>query len=305
VKNSKNTDVLFTPMAVISGVILLLIVLGCAFAPLIAPYDPNEQILPDSLEKPSREHLLGADRLGRDLLTRILYGGRVTLASAIGVVFLSAIIGIPLGLFAGYVGGPFDSVVGRICDVILSFPSLLLAFIFVSGFGRGLGNAIIALGIVFVPMLMRLVRSLTLVEKNKTYVEAARSIGYTPARIIFRHILPNCVSTIVVELTLDMGYAILSLASLSFLGLGVQPPTADWGAMLDDGRNFLLQNPVLALAPGGVIVLTVLSLNLFSDGIQQYLDPTEQRLPSFSKWERIRKSLGKTSRRKSRSLEVY
>jgi peptide/nickel transport system permease protein len=161
--------------------------------------------------------------------------------------------------------------------------------VFVSGFGRGLNNAIIALGIVYVPMLMRLVRSLTLVEKNKTYVEAARSIGYTPARILFRHILPNCVSTITVELTLDMGYAILSLAALSFLGLGVQPPTADWGAMLDDGRNFLLQNPLLALAPGGVIVLTVLTLNLFSDGVQRYLDPTEQRLPSFARWEKLLK----------------
>jgi peptide/nickel transport system permease protein len=141
-------------------------------------------------------------------------------------------------------------------------------------------------------MLMRLVRSLTLVEKIKTYVEAARSIGYNPAQILFRHILPNCASTIMVELTLDMGYAILSLAALSFLGLGVQPPTADWGAMLDDGRNFLLQNPLLALAPGGVIVLTVLMLNLFSDGVQRCLDPAEQRLPLFPRRDRFQRPRG-------------
>jgi peptide/nickel transport system permease protein len=270
----------------ISGCFLLLIALGCVFAPLIAPYGVNEQNLAHSLAGPSAEHFLGADRLGRDLFTRILFGGRITLASALGVVGLSALLGIPLGLFSGYFGGFLDSVVGRICDVVLSFPSLLLAFVFVSGFGRGLGSAITALGIVYVPMLMRLVRSLTLVEKNKTYVEAALSIGFSPARILFRHILPNCLSTIMVQLTLDIGYAILSLAALSFLGLGVQPPTADWGAMLDEGRNFLLQNPLLALAPGAVIVLTVLSLNIFCDGIQQYLDPTERALPSFERYER-------------------
>jgi peptide/nickel transport system permease protein len=274
---------------VISGGALALIVLGCVFAPLIAPYGANEQNLAHSLAKPSAEHLLGADRLGRDLFTRILYGGRITLASALGVVGLSALIGIPLGLFSGYFGGLPDALVGRICDVVLSFPSLLLAFVFVSGFGRGLGSAITALGIVYVPMLMRLVRSLTLVEKNKTYVEAALSIGFSSGRILFRHILPNCFSTIMVQLTLDVGYAILSLAALSFLGLGVQPPTADWGAMLDEGRNFLLQNPLLALAPGLVIVLTVLSLNIFCDGVQQSLDPTEQALPSFEKYERRRR----------------
>jgi peptide/nickel transport system permease protein len=169
--------------------------------------------------------------------------------------------------------------------VLLSFPTLLLAFVFVSGFGRGLGSAVLALGIVYVPMLMRLVRSLTLVEKNKVYIEAARSIGFSTPRILFVHILPNCASTILVQLTLDIGYAILGLASLSFLGLGVQPPAADWGAMLEEGKNFLMLNPLLSLAPGGIIALTVLSLNLFCDGVQQYLNPTERALPSFEKIE--------------------
>ncbi len=151
---------------------------------------------------------------------------------------------------------------------------------------QGLSNAIVALGIVYVPMLIRLVRSLTLVEKNKTYVEAAQSIGFSDLRIMFRHILPNCISTITVQITLDLAYAILDLAALSFLGLGVQPPTADWGAMLDEGRNFLLQNPLLALAPGGAIVVTVVALNILSDGIHQYLEPIQRKLPSFAKLEK-------------------
>ena len=269
----------------ISGAALALIIALCLAAPLICPYGPNDQNLEESLAAPSAVHILGADRLGRDLFTRMLYGGRVTLASALGVVLLSGIIGVPLGLFSGYFGGWFDAIAGRICDVLVSFPTLLLAFIFVAGLGRGLGSAILALGIVYVPMLMRLVRSLTLVEKNKVYIEAARSTGFPAPRILFLHILPNCASTILVQLALDVGYAILGLASLSFLGLGAQPPTADWGAMLDEGKSFLMLNPLLSLAPGGIIVLTVLALNLFCDSVQQYLNPTERALPSFKRGE--------------------
>jgi peptide/nickel transport system permease protein len=276
----------FQPVMIASGVLLGSIILACVFAPLISSYGPNDQNLEESLAMPSGAHLLGTDRMGRDLFTRILYGGQVTLTSALGVVLLSAAIGIPLGLFCGYFGGWLDAVMGRICDVLLSFPTLLLAFVLVAGFGRSLGNAVVAMGIMYVPMLMRLVRSLTLVEKNKVYIEASKSIGYSSPRILFVHIFPNCVSTILVQLALDIGYAILGLASLSFIGLGVQPPTADWGAMLDEGRSFLMINPLLALAPGGIIVLTVLSLNLFCDGIQQYLDPTERVLPTFEKYER-------------------
>lgn len=282
----RREGVLFTAPVVISIIVLALIILCCIFAPLISPYSPTEQNLADSLAKPSMQHLLGADKVGRDLLTRLFYGGRTTLLSAIGVVAISVIIGVPLGLVSGYYRGWLDTVIGRICDVILSFPSLLLAFVFVAGFGRSMVNAIMALGIVYVPMLTRLVRSLTMVEKNKVYVEAATSIGYSDARIMFRHILPNCVSTIIVQITLDLAYAILDLAALSFLGLGVQPPTADWGAMLDEGRNFLLQNPLLALAPGFAIIVTVVALNIFSDGIHQYFEPIQRKLPSFEKVER-------------------
>ena len=282
----RHEGVLFTAPVVISIIVLALIILCCIFAPLISPYSPTEQNLADSLAKPSMQHLLGADKVGRDLLTRLFYGGRTTLLSAIGVVAISVVIGVPLGLISGYYRGWLDTIIGRICDVVLSFPSLLLAFVFVAGFGRSMANAILALGIVYVPMLTRLVRSLTMVEKNKVYVEAATSIGYSDARIMFRHILPNCVSTIIVQITLDLAYAILDLAALSFLGLGVQPPTADWGAMLDEGRNFLLQNPLLALAPGLAIIVTVVALNIFSDGIHQYFEPIQRKLPSFEKVER-------------------
>ena len=287
--SKKNTGTVFTLPFVVSGMVLLLIIITCTLAPILAPYGESEQNLADSLAPPSKEHLLGADKMGRDLFSRLLYGGRITLISALGVLFLSVIIGAPLGLFSGFFGGKFDSTVGRFCDVLLSFPSLLLAFLFVAALGRGISSAVIALGIVYVPMLTRLVRSLTLVEKNKTYVEAAESVGFSRPYILFRHILPNCVYTMLVQLTLDLAYAILDLAALSFIGLGVSPPTADWGAMLQEGRNFLLQSPLLALAPGAAIVVTVISLNIFSDCITQYLDPQGRVLPSFEKIEKRRR----------------
>lgn len=271
----------FTLPLLISGIILLFIIVYCAFAPLLAPYGESAQDLSASLAPPSAQHLLGADKMGRDLFSRLLFGGRVTLLSALGVVFLSVIIGAPLGLFSGYYGGKFDAIVGRVCDVLLSFPTLLLAFLLVAALGRGIVNAVVALGIIYVPMLTRLVRSLTMVEKNKTYVEAAESVGFSRPYIIFRHIFPNCVNTMLVQLTLDLAYAILDLAALSFIGLGVSPPTADWGAMLQEGRTFLLLNPILALAPGLAIVITVISLNIFSDCITQYIDPQSRVLPSF------------------------
>lgn len=277
---------LFTPAVTVAFVVLILILLACVLAPLIAPYDPNAGDLTNTLAMPSREHLLGTDQNGRDLFSRILYGGRTALTSALGVVLISMLLGIPLGLISGYRGGFLDTVIMRCCDVLLSFPSLLLAFIFVAGLGRNTYNAVLALGIVYVPMLTRLTRSLTLVEKNKVYVSACVCLGYSEPRIIYRHILPNCISTILVQLTLDVGYALLDLAALSFLGLGTQPPQADWGAMLDEGRAVLLLNPFLSLVPGLIIVVVVVALNLFSDGLHQYLDPAQTDLPSFRTYER-------------------
>lgn len=277
---------LFTPSVTVAFVILAVILLSCILAPLLAPCDPNATNLGNGLAAPSLEHLMGTDKTGRDIFSRILFGGRTALTSALLVVLISMVIGIPLGLISGYRGGIADTVIMRCCDILLSFPSLLLAFIFVAGLGRNTYNAILALGIVYVPMLTRLTRSLTLVEKNKVYVSACVSLGYGENRIIYRHILPNCISTILVQITLDIGYAILDLASLSFLGLATQPPKADWGAMLDEGRAYILDAPLLSLIPGLVILLVVVSLNIFSDGLHQYLDQAQTDLPSFDKYER-------------------
>lgn len=282
----KHYGKLFTPAVTVAFVILVVIVAACALAPLIAPYDPNVNDLYNRLAMPSAEHLFGCDQNGRDLFSRVLFGGRTALLSAIGVVAISMIVGIPLGLASGYYGGFVDTAIMRVCDVVLSFPSLLLAFIFVAGLGRNTFNAVLALGIVYVPMLTRLTRSLTLVEKNKVYVAACDSLGYSDVRIMYRHILPNCISTILVQITLDIAYAILDMAALSFLGLGTQPPQADWGSMLDEGRAVLLMNPLLSLIPGLVIVVVVVSLNIFSDGLHQYLDQSQTALPSFRKYER-------------------
>ena len=265
-------------LAVAAGVIILIIVLLALLAPVVAPYGPNDSDLAASLQPASSDHIMGTDKQGRDIFSRIIYGARTTLLGAVFVVGIATVIGVPLGLFAGFYGGRIDSLITRAFDVILAFPALLLAFIIVAVFGRGLENAVIALGIVYVPMIARLVRSVTLVEKEQTYVEAARNLGFSNFRIIFRHILPNCISPIVVQITIDLAYAILDLAALSFLGLGVQPPTADWGSMLEEGRQYLLISPNTALASGFAIMITVIAFNLFGDGLQQHFDPKQKKV---------------------------
>jgi len=279
----KKLGKFFTIPVIISMFVLLIIILATVFATLLATHNPEALSMAETLQGPSKIHFLGTDKTGRDLFSRLLFGGRTTLLGALGVVIISVFIGIPIGLFSGYFGGKIDTITMRICDMVVAFPSLLLAFIFVSSFGRGLINAVVALGIIYVPMLAKLTRSLVLVEKNKTYIEASRAVGYSHIKIIFGQILPNCISTILVQLTLDLGYAILDLAAMSFLGLGVQPPTPDWGAMLEEGRIFLNTNPMLALAPGITIIITVVSINILSDGVQSYLDPAQRKLPSLRK----------------------
>lgn len=286
-KKEKKLGKLFTPSVIISLAVLVIILVCVCFADLLAQYDPNALDIGNMLKGPSAEHWLGTDKTGRDILSRLLFGGRTSLLGALGVVGISIVIGVPIGLFSGYHGGKLDSILMRICDVIVSFPALLLAFVFVAAFGRGLFNAVLALGIIYIPMLAKLTRSLVLVEKNKTYVEAAKSIGFSDTRILFTQILPNCISTMMVELTLDLGYAILDLASMSFLGLGVQPPTSDWGAMLEEGRIYLTTSPLCAIAPGLMIIITVIALNIFSDGIQGYLDPSQRKLPSIRSYRRL------------------
>ncbi len=282
-----KTGTMMTGPVIISIILLSVILLCCVFANVISPYEPQSQDLTSALSGPSAEHPLGTDQVGRDVLTRLFYGGRTTILGALAIVLLSLAAGLPVGLLCGYYGGIMDTVFMRVCDILLAFPSLILAFVLVAGFGRSMANAIIALGIVYVPGLARLVRSLTLVEKNKTYVEALHSLCYHDARIMFIHILPNCVSSIVVQLTLDIGYAVLDLAGMSFLGFGVQPPTADWGNMLNEGRGYITQIPLLAMLPGLCIILLVVSVNIFSDGLYRYLEPRQRKLPSFKSFDRM------------------
>ncbi|MGQ9628107.1 MAG: ABC transporter permease [Anaerolineae bacterium] len=265
-------------LALVSGVLIILIVIAGILAPFIAPHDPNDQDLTRSLQGASSEFPLGTDKQGRDILSRIIYGTRTALLSALMVVILSELIGVPLGLIAGYYGGFIDNLIMRAWDILLSFPPLLLVILIVATFGRGLSSAVVALAIVYVPMISRVVRGAALVERELDYVEAARAIGYPDMRIIFRHILPNCLSPILVQSTIDLAYAILDIAALSFLGLGVQPPTPDWGSMLSDGLSYLFLAPNVSLAAGFSIMVAVIAFNLFGDGLRAQFDPRQREI---------------------------
>ena len=282
-KKNKN---LLTPVFVISAILLLLIILAVIFAPLIAPYDPEELDLANKLQGISPEHIFGTDKVGRDIFSRALYGGKTTMLSAFAVVLISIVIGIPVGLVSGYYGGKVDMVTNSVWNIILSFPSILLAFVLMGVMGKGIFAGIIALGIVYIPMISRLTRSITMVEKNKTYVEAAKVLGFRNASILFRHILPNCISTIMAELTIDLAYAILDLAGLSLLGVGVQPPQSDWGYMLSDSQQYLTSNPIQALVPGILIIVVVITLNLLSNEIATHTDAKLRKTGSFRKYRR-------------------
>ena len=257
--------------------LLTLIVLVAIFAPVLAPYDPILGDLGLSLNPPSGEHWLGTDQQGRDILSRIIWGGRSTLLAALGVVLLSELIGIPLGLMAGYFGGRVDAIITRGLDVILAFPPLLLAFVTASVFGRGLENAVLTLSVTYAPLIARVVRSVVLVERETAYVEAAKALGASDSRILTMHIPRNIVSPILVQSSIDLAYAILDLAALGFLGLGVQPPTADWGAMLSEGREHLLISPNLAIAAGIAVMLSVIAFNLVGDGLRAHFDPKRRK----------------------------
>jgi peptide/nickel transport system permease protein len=255
-------------------IVLVLLVL-IVFAPLLAPEDPNFGKLPDSLAPPGRHYLLGADKNGRDVLSRLIFGTRTALGGALTVVLISELIGVPLGIWSAYRGGWVDGIVTRVLDMMLAFPPLLLSFAVVAAFGPSLRNTVISLGILYVPFIARVVRGVTLVQKEMNYVEAARAMGYPDARIIFRHILPNCVSSIIVVSSLDLAYALLDIAALSYLGLGVQPPTPDWGNMISEGQLVLLTAPHIALSAGFLILIAVLGFNLLGDGIRDVLDPRQ------------------------------
>lgn len=261
-------------LAVVGGIFTLLLILMAIFAPIVAPYNPSDQDYAKFLQSPNAENLLGTDELGRDIFSRIIYGARVSIQAGIISVGIALLIGIPIGLFSGYYRGVLDEfVVMRFTDALLSFPPLVLALSLAAVLGAGLQNAMIAIGIIFTPNFIRLVRGEVLSQREREYVTAARASGISDFKIIFRHILPNCLPPILVQATLSIAAAIISEASLSYLGLGTQPPTPSWGAMLSMGQGYLGDAPWISLFPGLFIFLTVLSINLFGDGLRDALDP--------------------------------
>ncbi|MBI5032841.1 MAG: ABC transporter permease [Chloroflexi bacterium] len=262
-----------TPNLLIGGSIVVLILLFALAAPLIAPYAPDKVMAGARLSPPSAEYLFGTDSLGRDVFSRVLYGAQI----AVGIVALglsiSAGLGIGLGLLAGYHGGWFDQILSRAMEVWQAFPALLLALVIVARLGPSLENAVIAMGIVSAPGFYRLARNLTLSAKCSLYVQAAQAVGAKNNRIILRHILPNLQSSLVVMMTMRSGMLLLASGGLSFIGLGAQPPSPEWGALLASGRNYLETAPWLAIYPGCVITLTVVGCNLLGDGLRDWLDP--------------------------------
>ena len=260
-------------LAAFSAVLIALVLLLAVFAPLIAPYGEAEQDVLARLQPPSAAHWFGTDELGRDVLSRILYGSRLSLAIGILPSVISLVIGIVLGLLAGYFGGWADYVIMRLADVMLSVPSLLLAMVVMYTLGSSTVNLFVALSMVGWASVARVVRSQTLSLKESEYVEAAQSIGVSRFNIMRRHILPNCVPSLIVLFTLNVPAAILSDSSLSFLGIGAQPPAASWGLMVNQSKQFLFTQPWLALAPCVAIMVVVLEFNFLGDGLRDVLDP--------------------------------
>ncbi|MTD30649.1 ABC transporter permease [Planomicrobium sp. YIM 101495] len=259
--------------AVVGGLIILFYIFIAIFAPFLAPYHPHEINLENKLVPPSMDHWMGTDDKGRDILSRILYGSRLSMGVGFAAVIFGAFFGITLGLIAGYYGKWVDSIIMRCMDVLLAFPGILLALAIVSALGPSLINVTIAVGAFSVPLFARIVRGSTLEVKQLEYIDAIRTLGANDGTIIFKHILPNILSPIIVQGTLRVATAILSAAGLSFLGLGAQPPSSEWGTMLSSGRDFLFTAPYIAIFPGLAIALLVLGFNIFGDGLRDAFDP--------------------------------
>ena len=264
--------------AAVAGLIVLLVFATVALvAPLATTYDPEQARIDQKLLDPSAAHLLGTDHLGRDILARLAYGARFSLLIGFAAVGVGLVIGVPLGTVSGFYGGWLDLVIQRVIDVFLSFPGFLLALTLVAVLGVGITNVVVAVGLGVVPAFVRLTRASTLSIRSRNYVEAARAAGASGISIIWRHVLPNALPPVVIQATLGLGATLLTAAGLGFLGLGVQQPTPEWGAMLGEGRSYIFSNPNLATFPGLAIFLTVLGFNLAGDGLRDALDPTLTR----------------------------
>ncbi|MEZ3469511.1 MAG: ABC transporter permease [Schaedlerella sp.] len=260
-------------LAVSGSIILLLFVLMAAFAPVLAPYDPFYMDPAAALTGPSPEHLLGTDNMGRDILSRIIYGSQISLKVSLASVAIATAAGVLLGVAAGYFGGITDAVISRILEVMLSFPEVLLALLIMSILGSSLNNIMLAIGIVYTPIFARIARGAVLSVKDSLYVEAARSIGVRDVTIIVRHVLPNILSPVLVQVTLSLAFAILSEAALSFLGIGVEPDIPSWGIMLNNGKAWIEIAWWVGVFPGIAIALAVLGFNILGDGLRDVLDP--------------------------------
>ncbi len=262
-----------SPLTLVGIGITLCLILGALLAPWIVPYDPYEIDPSNRLKPPSPKHWFGTDTAGRDIASRVLFGTRISIRIGATVVFLAMVSGSLLGLFSGYLGGGFDEVVMRITDVFFSFPYLVLAMAIAAALGSGLLNAMLSLSLVWWPIYARLIRGQVLQLREAPYVEAARASGATQRRIILRHILPNVLTPIIVQASLDFGNAIMYAAALSFIGLGAQPPTPEWGAMISLARDYLQSSWWFATFPGLAILVTVIGFNLLGDGIRDLSDP--------------------------------
>jgi peptide/nickel transport system permease protein len=261
------------PLNVLALTVIALFALGAVFAPLVAPYDPLSQDLASRLEPPTAAHWLGTDQLGRDILSRLLYGSRISLVIGVVVVGLAGVFGTIVGLVAGYAGGLVDEGLMRLTEVFLAFPPLILAMAIAGALGPSLTNAIIAIAAVTWAVYARLARGQVLSLRRREFVEAARSIGASRTRILLRHLLPNAVAPLLIQASFDMGSAIISAAGLSFIGFGAQPPTPEWGVMISEGRNYIATQPWLSLFPGLAILFTVAAFNLIGDGLRDAFDP--------------------------------
>jgi peptide/nickel transport system permease protein len=262
------------PLAVAGALVLVVAVAAAAFAPHLPLRDPDTVDTPNRLRPPlSASHLLGTDEFGRDLLSRLVWGARVSLLAGVGTAGLAMLVGVVLGVLGGYYTGWIETMVMRLTDVLMAFPYILLAIAIVAGLGPGLRNAMIAIAIVGFPLYTRLVRGVVLSVKQLEFVEAARALGSRDASILARHVLPQFVSPVLVTFSLDVGAKILATAGLSFLGLGTQPPTADWGSMLATGRQFVVLSPHVVLLPGLAIFVIVFAVNLVGDALRDALDP--------------------------------
>ncbi|MEJ5228987.1 MAG: nickel transporter permease [Pseudothermotoga sp.] len=266
-----------TKLAMVGTFIVLGFILLAIFAPLLSPYDPIKTNLPERLRPPSREHLFGTDQFGRDILSRVIYGARIEVWIIFLVTVISGAIGIAVGITAGYFGGLIDEILMRITDIFLAFPRLILAMALSAMLGRGLTNAILAISLVEWTVIARLARAEAMKVKSQPYIEAIRAVGASNFRILFLHVLPMCLSPVLVQLTLRMGTIILTAAGLGFLGLGAQPPTPEWGAIVSDGRSYLVQQWWISTFPGLFIAVVVLGFNLLGDGIRDILDPRLRR----------------------------